>query len=206
MHPDKPAASHTGLFILAFIVFLIAGLIGYGGSLYNHLQTCDEAVATNWSGVLNMYRRRADLLPNVIASVQTYAAHERELLTELADARASMLQGLNADSNDPQSLQHLQQAQQKFSSGLGHLLAIAERYPELKANTLFQELIVELEGSENRIAYARDRFIGAVAEYNLAVRRFPSNFVAEAFDFKRRPNFDEADVASIQRPPVVKAP
>ena len=104
MHPDKPAASHTGLFILAFIV-LLAGLIGYGGSLYNHLQTCDEAVATNWSGVLNMYRRRADLLPNVIASVQTYAAHERELLTELADARGLKLSQGNVDTGASQQQQ-----------------------------------------------------------------------------------------------------
>lgn len=205
MHSKKPTLSRAMILILGLIIFL-GGLASYGGSLYNDLQMYDEAVASNWSGVLNMYRRRADLLPNVIASVQTYAAHERELLTELADARVTLMQGLDSDSSNPQSLQYLQQAQQKFSNGLGHLLAIAERYPELKANTLFQELIVELEGSENRIAYARDRFIGAVADYNLAVRRFPSNLIAQACDFKRRPNFDEADIENLKRPPIVKAP
>jgi len=205
MLAKKPAVSH-GMILILGLVLLIGGVAGYGGSLYNDLQMYDEAVASNWSGVLNMYRRRADLLPNVIASVQTYAAHESALLTELADARATLIQGLNADSKAPQSLQRFQQAQQKFSSGMGHLLAIAERYPELKADTLFHELIVELEGSENRIAYARDRYIGAVANYNLAVRRFPSNLVAQACDFERRPNLDEPDVENIKRPPLVKAP
>jgi LemA protein len=185
-------------------VILIAMSVAFGVSLYNDIQARDETVKASWSEVLNMYRRRADLLPNVIAVVRAYAAHERELLVELADARAAVLQGLNSDNGNHLSLQRLQQSQEKFALGLSHLLAISERYPELKANTLFQELIIELEGSENRISYARGRFIEAVAANNLAIRSFPGNLIAKAYGFKIRPNFNTDDVEAIQRAPVVK--
>lgn len=204
MHPEEPIIRRQFPVLPILLLLVLATGLWFGISTYNDLQVKDEAVSANWSGVMNMYRRRADLLPNVIESVNTYAAHERELLVELTEARSALLGGLDADGGNPQSLARLQQAQQKFSAGLAHLLAIVERYPELKANSLFQGLIVELEGSENRISYARERYIGAVADYNIAVRRFPGNLIARELGLAVRPNFEDRDPQGVQRPPKVK--
>jgi len=206
--PTRPPLSLSiRILIAAGVVIIMAGGLGlYGVSLYNELMMRDESVSANWSEMTNMYRRRADLIPNVINAVQTYAAHERELLAELAEARSAMLANLDISNSNPEALLKLQQNQQKFNSGLGHLLAVAERYPDLKASTLFQDLIVELEGSENRISYARTRFIDAASAYNLSVRQFPSNLIAKEFGFKVRPKYEDENLKAVQQVPTMKAP
>ena len=187
---------------LLCMLLLTLGLAGCG---YNALQTADEQIKSAWSEVLNQYQRRADLVPNLVSVVKGYAAHEREVLTQLTEARARVGSvTLSAQSlDDPQALARFQAAQAELHSALSRLLVVAENYPQLKADAVFRDLQAQLEGTENRITVARNRYIGAVERYNVTVRRFPSNLTARLFGFGIKPQFSVENEAAISRPPVV---
>jgi len=184
------------------IVVLALSLHGCG---YNTLQSTDEQIKAGWSEVLNQYQRRADLVPNVVNVVKGYAAHEKELLTQVTDARARVgaIQATPELINDEQAFAKFQAAQSQLSSSLSRLLVVAENYPQLKADGMFRDLSAQLEGTENRIAVARNRYIKAVQEYNVTVRSFPSNLTAMAFGFKTKPNFSVENEQAIAAPPKV---
>lgn len=170
---------------------------------YNRFVHMDEEVKTAWAQVETQYQRRSDLIPNLVNTVKGYAAHERETLEGVIDARAKATSvNLSADELTPATMAEFQQAQEGVRSALGRLLVVAERYPDLKANQNFQELQAQLEGTENRIAVARERFNTAVRAYNVAVRRFPAVAVAGMFGFERKPYFEAAEKA--QEAPVVE--
>ena len=187
---------------LLFALFAAALLSGCG---YNRIQAQDEAVASQWSEVLNQYQRRADLSPNLVATVRGYAAHEEKVLTEVTNARARVgSTTLSAeDAADPEKLAAFQRAQGELSSALSRLLVVVERYPDLKANQNFLELQSQLEGTENRIAVARNRYIEAVREYNTLVRQFPVNLTAKMFGHEQKPNFSVENEREIQDAPAV---
>ena len=177
-----------------------------GGCGYNRIQTQDEAVKAGWSEVLNQYQRRADLVPNLVNTVKGYAAQEERVLTEVTNARARVgsMQMSAADAADPAKLAAFQQAQAALSSSLGRLLVVSENYPDLKSNQNFLELQSQLEGTENRITVARNRYIAAVQSYNTMVRQFPVNLTAKMFGYATKPNFSVENEASISRPPTVE--
>ena len=183
-------------------VILLAGLSGCG---YNDLQRQDEAISAAWAEVVNQYQRRADLVPNLVETVKGYAAQEKEVLTAVTEARASVgsLQVTPELANDPQALANFQQAQAGMTSALSRLLVVAENYPQLKSDRNFQDLAAQLEGTENRIAVARKRYIEAVQEYNTTVRSFPSNFTAMAFGMEKKPNFTVENEKAISTAPKV---
>jgi LemA protein len=187
---------------LIVLAILILGLCGCG---YNKIQQQDEQVNASWAEVLNQYKRRADLVPSLVKVVQGYAAHERAVLTEVARARASVgsIQASPELMNDPNALARFQSAQGALSAALSRLMVVAERYPALKADSLFRDLQAQLEGTENRIAVARNRFIRAVQDYNTTVRSFPSNLTAMAFGHKTRPSFTVENEKAIATPPAV---
>ena len=189
-------------FRLLSALFAAALLSGCG---YNRIQSQDEAVAGQWSEVLNQYQRRADLIPNLVATVRGYAAHEEKVLTEVTNARARVgSTTLSAeDAADPEKLAAFQRAQGELSGALSRLLVVVEKYPDLKANQNFLELQSQLEGTENRIAVARNRYIEAVREYNTLVRQFPVNLTAKMFGYDQKPNFSVENEAEISRPPTV---
>ena len=178
--------------VLAVIAFAVMGLVGR----YNAVVGLQEGVEEQWGNVENVYERRADLIPNLVATVKGYATHERETFTAVTEARARATQ-VTAEItpealNDPRLLQQFQQAQDGLSSALGRLMVVVERYPELKANQNFLELQDELEGTENRIAVERRRFNQAAREYNTTIRRFPTNVIAGMFGFDKRAYFEAA--------------
>ena len=177
------------------------------GCGYNDIQALDEEVDAAWSEVLNQYQRRADLIPNLVNTVKGYAAHERETLEAVVRAR-SQVAGIKATSelvNDPQAFQKFQEAQRELSSSLARLLAVVEQYPDLKANESFRDLMGQLEGTENRIAVARKRYIDKVADYNKLVRFFPTNLTAKyLLHADVKPNFTVPDEKAVSRPPDVK--
>lgn len=169
---------------------------------YNGLVEKDEAVATAWSNVETQYQRRADLIPNLVNTVKGYAAHESETLESVITARSAATSiNLTADELTPEKIAEYQAAQQQVRSALGRLIAIAENYPDLKANQNFLELQAQLEGTENRIAVARKEFNEIAQTYNVSVRRFPANLVASIFGFEKKAYF-EADEAAEQAPVV----
>jgi LemA protein len=172
------------------------------GCGYNTIQQKDEAVNAAWSQVLNVYKRRADLVPNLVATVQGYAGHERQVLTEVTEAR-SRVGSINVSADDPASLQQYQQAQSQLGSAIGRLLLVSENYPQLQANQNFLALQAQLEGTENRIAVERMRYIEAVQDYNTYIRKFPVNLTAMMFDYETRPNFTVENEAQIQQAPQV---
>lgn len=181
---------------------VIALVVIFGYSSYNGLVTKDEAVSTAWSNVETQYQRRADLIPNLVNTVKGYAAHESETLESVVAARASATSiHLSVEELTPEKLQQYQQAQHEVRSALGRLIAVAENYPDLKANQNFLELQAQLEGTENRIAVARKEFNAAAQTYNVAVRRFPANLVAGIFGFEKKAYF-EADATAAQAPVV----
>ena len=189
---------------------LMAGwglLLALAGCGYNEIQGLDEETDAAWSEVLNQYQRRADLIPNLVNVVKGYAAHERETLESVTQARAAVA-GIKATPelvNDPAAFQRFQEAQAKLSSSLARLLAVAEAYPDLKANENFRDLQSQLEGTENRIAVARKRYIDKVADYNKAVRFFPTNLTAKyILHMDVKPTFTVADEKAVSRPPDVK--
>ena len=186
------------------LLALLAALL-LSGCGYNRIQAQDETVNSQWSEVLNQYQRRADLIPNLVATVRGYAAHEEKVLTEVTNARARVGSvTLSAEeAADPAKLAAFQRAQGELSSALSRLLVVAENYPDLKANQNFLELQSQLEGTENRIAVARNRYIEAVREYNTLVRQFPVNLTAMLFGYEQKPNFTVENEAEISRPPPV---
>jgi LemA protein len=190
---------------LIYAVSLLAGLATLSGCGYNTLQSTDEQITASWAEVLNQYQRRADLVPNLVNVVQGYAAHEKEILTQVTEARAKVgsIQVTPELLNDPQAFQRFQAAQAQMTSALSRLLAVAENYPNLKADAVFRDLQAQLEGTENRIAVARNRYIKAVQEYNVTVRSFPSNLTAMLFGFKTKPSFAVENEKELAKPPKV---
>ena len=193
---------HSRFLSFAFAVMLSLLLTGCG---YNHFQALDEQTSAAWSEVLNQYQRRADLVPNIVATVKGEAAFEQETLTKVIEARAkaTSIQVTPATLNDPAAFSKFQAAQGELGSALSRLMAVSERYPDLKTNQGFRDLRVQLEGTENRITVARNRYIKTVLEYNVLARSFPSNLTAMLFGYKVKPNFTVASEAQISAPPVV---
>lgn len=187
------------------LVFLAILLCWQGITSYNQLQASDEWVTASWSQVLNQYRRRADLIPNVIALTKTYAGHESAIFAELAKARQFANSVAAPDGRDPKALERFRLAQAGLTVQLGRLLGLVEKYPELKADKIFQDLTVQLEGTENRIAYARQRYIDNVTRYNTGIRQFPGNLIAQACGLRARPNFTDSDAAGIATAPRLDA-
>jgi LemA protein len=169
---------------------------------YNTLQVQDEQVKSAWSEVVNQYQRRADLIPNLVNTVKGFAAQEQAVLIGVTEARAKATQ-IKVDANDPASLQQFQAAQSEVSSALSRLMVVVERYPELKSDQNFRDLQAQLEGTENRITVARNRYIQAVQDFNVTVRRFPTNLTAMLFGYKVKPNFTVENEAAIAKPPTV---
>ena len=165
----------------------------------------DEAVNAAWSQVLNQYQRRADLVPNLVNTVKGYAAQEQQVLTEVTNARANVgaIKATPELINDPVAFQKFVQAQNQLQGALSRLLLVAENYPQLKSDALFRDLQSQLEGTENRIAVARNRYIKSVQEYNTTVRQFPTNLTAMLFKMDVKPNFTVADEAAVSAPPKV---
>lgn len=184
------------------ILFLALTLSGCG---YNTFQRLDEETKANWSEVLNQYQRRADLVPNLVNTVKGYASHEREVLTEVTEARARVgsIQATPELVDDPEAFVRFQQAQAQMTSALSRLLVVAENYPQLKADANFRDLQAQLEGTENRITVARNRYIQSVKDYNIAVRSFPNNLTAMVFNYEPKPTFTVEDEKAVSRPPTV---
>lgn len=175
------------------------------GCGYNTLQSNDEQVKAGWSEVLNQYQRRSDLVPNLVNTVKGFAAQEKEVLTRVTEARARVgaVQATPELVNDPQAFARFQAAQGELSGALSRLLVVAENYPQLKSDANFRDLQAQLEGTENRIAVARNRYIKTVQDYNVTVRSFPSNLTAMAFGFKMKPNFTVEDERAVSKAPAV---
>lgn len=192
-------------------LMLLFATLSLSGCGYNTFQTADEKVKAAWAEVLNQYQRRADLVPNLVNTVKGEAGFEQDTLTRVVEARARAT-GIQATPeliNDPAAFQKFQAAQGQLTSALSRLMVVVESYPALKSNQSFQKLRAQLEGTENRITVARNRFIQAVQEYNVAVRSFPSNFTAMIFGYKTKASFTVENEAEISKPPAVnfdKAP
>jgi LemA protein len=169
---------------------------------YNTFQTQDEQVKSAWSEVINQYQRRADLIPNLVNTVKGFAAQEQAVLIGVTEARAKATQ-VKVDANDPESLKQFQAAQGELSSALSRLMVVVEKYPELKSDQNFRDLQAQLEGTENRITVARNRYIQSVQDYNVTVRKFPTNLTAMVFGYKVKPNFTVENEAAIAKPPTV---
>jgi LemA protein len=176
------------------------------GCGYNALQTQDEAVGAAWSEVVNQYQRRADLIPNLVNVVKGYAAHEEKVLTGVTEARsrATSIQVTPEMLDDPEALKKFQAAQGELTSALKSLIAVSENYPNLKADQNFRDLQAQLEGTENRITVARNRYIESVQIYNGTVRKFPTNLTAMLFGMERKQNFTVENEAEIAKPPAVE--
>ncbi|MDA8259620.1 MAG: LemA family protein [Betaproteobacteria bacterium] len=189
--------------LLAVLALAASLLSGCG---YNQIQINDEAVTAAWSEVLNQYKRRADLIPNLVSVVQGYASHEKDVLTRVTEARANVA-GLKATPeliNDPAAFAKFQKAQGELGGALARLLVVAENYPQLKADTNFRDLQAQVEGTENRITVARNRYIKNVQEYNVSVRTFPNNLTAMVMSWKPKANFTVEDEKAISTPPAIK--
>ncbi|MBL8505915.1 MAG: LemA family protein [Methylobacillus glycogenes] len=183
-------------------VVLALSLSGCG---YNTFQALDEQVNADWSEVLNQYQRRADLVPNLVNTVKGYASHEKEVLTQVADARSKVgsIQATPELINDEQAFTRFQAAQGQMTSALSRLMAVAENYPQLKADANFRDLQAQLEGTENRVTVARNRYIKSVQAYNTTIRQFPNNMTAKMFDYKAKPNFSVENEREISKAPAV---
>lgn len=190
------------LFFSTIMAVMVLSLSGCG---YNTFQTTDEKVKSAWAEVLNQYQRRADLIPNLVNTVKGETSFEQQTLTQVVEARARATSIIATPEliNDPSAFQKFQAAQGQLTGALSRLLAISENYPNLKANQGFQDLRVQLEGTENRITVARNRYIQSVQEYNVAVRSFPSNLTAMLFGYKVKPSFTVEDEKAISSPPKV---
>jgi LemA protein len=187
---------------IAPVLIAAALLAGCG---YNTLQTQDEQVKSAWSEVINQYQRRADLIPNLVNTVKGYAAQEQQVLLGVTEARAKVgsIQATPELVNDPQALAKFQAAQGQLTSALSRLIAVTENYPQLKSDQNFRDLQAQLEGTENRITVARNRYIQAVQNYNVTVRSFPQNLTARMFGYTPKPNFTVDNEAQISKPPTV---
>ncbi|HET7831630.1 MAG TPA: LemA family protein [Gallionella sp.] len=176
------------------------------GCGYNTFQTTDEQIKSSWAEVLNQYQRRADLIPNLVNTVKGYAAQEQTVLLGVTEARAKVgsIQATPELLNDPEAFARFQAAQGQLTSALSRLLVVSENYPQLKSDQNFRDLQAQLEGTENRITVARNRYIKAVQEYNVAVRSFPTNLTAMLFGYKVKPSFTVENEKAISRPPTVE--
>lgn len=188
-----------------FLAGALASAVLLQGCGYNTLQQADEQIKAAWAEVINQYQRRADLIPNLVNTVAGFAAQEQQVLLGVTSARAKVgsIQATPELINDPQAFTRFQQAQGELSSALSRLLVVVERYPELKSDQNFRELQAQLEGTENRIAVARNRYIKAVQEYNVVVRSFPSNLTAMLFSFREKPQFTVGNQKDIITAPKV---
>jgi LemA protein len=187
----------------ALLVLCLAALLS--GCGYNALTSGDEQIKASWAEVLNQYQRRADLIPNLVKTVEGFAKQERDVLVQVTEARSrvSAIQATPEMVNDPQALQQFQAAQGQLSSALSRLLVTVERYPELKSDANFRDLQAQLEGTENRITVARNRYIDTVRQYNTLARSFPTNITAMLFGFDVKPSFTVENEAEIAKPPEV---
>jgi len=187
---------------IARLLLIVALSWGLGGCGYNDIQSADEATRSAWSEVLNQYQRRADLIPNLVATVRGFAEQEKEVLTRVTQARAQVGQ-VQVDPADPESLKRFEQAQREVGSALSRLLVVAEAYPQLRSDAAFRDLQAQLEGTENRITVARKRYIDAIQRYNVLVRQFPVNLTAMVFGYPPKPPFAVEDEKAIATPPRV---
>lgn len=190
------------IYLKLLTVLLLLNLSGCG---YNNFQSLDEEAKASWAEVLNQYQRRADLIPNLVNVVKGYAAHEKDVLTQVANAR-SKVGGMQVTAdvlNDPEAFSKFQAAQGQLSSALSRLMAVSENYPNLKADQGFRDLQAQLEGTENRITVARNRYIETIKVYNVAVRSFPQNLTAMMFGYKTKPLFTVENEKAISAPPTV---
>jgi LemA protein len=189
----------------AWMVLVAAFAMLLSGCGYNALQSGDEQVKAAWSEVLNQYQRRADLVPNLVNTVKGFANQEMELITRVTEARSRVgqIQATPELVDNPEAFARFQAAQRDLSGALSRLLVVAENYPQLKSDANFRDLQAQLEGTENRIAVARNRYIKAVEQYNTTVRSFPTNLTAMAFGHKVKPNFTVEDEKAIATPPKV---
>jgi LemA protein len=190
------------LLVSLLVGFACANLAGCG---YNKLQNQDEAVKAAWSEVVNQYQRRADLIPNLVATVKGFAAQEERVLVGVTEARAraTSIQLTPELLNDPEAFKKFQESQNQLTAALKTLLSTVEAYPDLKSNENFRDLQAQLEGAENRITVARNRYIDAVRGYNVTVREFPTNLTAKWFDFEVKPNFTVENEAAVSTAPAV---
>jgi len=189
--------------ILALIA--VVATLGLSGCGYNDIQRTDEATKSAWSEVLNQYKRRADLIPNLVNTVKAFATQEQQVFIQVTEARSRVgsIQATPELINDPAAFKRFQDAQASMSSALSRLLVVAENYPQLKSDQNFRDLQAQLEGTENRIAVARTRYIKAVQEYNVLVRQFPVNLTAMMFGYQTKANFTVEDEKAIAAPPAV---
>jgi LemA protein len=189
--------------ILAILAVAAAAMLS--GCGYNEIQRADEGVNAAWSEVVNQYQRRADLIPNLVETVKGFAAQEKDVLVGVTEARAKVGQvNINPQTvNDPATLQRFQEAQAGLSSALSRLMVVVEKYPELKSDKNFLELQAQLEGTENRITVARNRYIQSVQQFNTLVRQFPVNLTAMMFGYQTKPNFTVENEAAIRTAPKV---
>jgi LemA protein len=187
------------------VMLLAATVLGLSGCGYNDMQRGDEQIKGSWSEVLNQYQRRADLVPNLVNTVKGFAAQEQQILIQVTEARSRVgsIQATPELINDPAAFAKFQQAQAGLSSALSRLLVVSENYPQLKSDANFRDLQAQLEGTENRIAVARNRYIKSVQEYNTLIRTFPNNLTAMMFSYQVKPNFAVENEKAIAAPPVV---
>jgi LemA protein len=186
----------------AILILAATTLSGCG---YNDIQRSDEQVKSAWSEVLNQYQRRADLIPNLVNTVKGFAAQEQQILIQVTEARSRVgsIQATPELLNDPAAFRRFQEAQGAMSNALSRLLVVAENYPQLKSDANFRDLQAQLEGTENRITVARNRYIKSVQEYNVLIRQFPVNLTAMMFSYQTKPNFAVEDEKAIAKPPTV---
>lgn len=190
---------------VSYLLFLVLTVFTAGCG-YNTLQSQDEQIKSAWSEVLNQYQRRADLVPNLVNTVKGYAAHEEKVLTEVTEARTKV-SAINLTPemlSDEAALQKFAAAQKEMGAALGRLIAVAENYPQLKADGAFRDLQAQLEGTENRVTVARRRYIDAVQAYNTTVRSFPSNLTAKVFGMTTKAHFTVENEAAVSKTPEVK--
>jgi len=183
----------------------VVAALALGGCGYNDIQKNDEQTTAAWSEVVNQYQRRADLVPNLVNTVKGFAAQEQQILTQVTEARSRVgsIQATPELVNNPEAFKRFQEAQAGMSSALSRLLVVSENYPQLKSDANFRDLQAQLEGTENRIAVARNRFITAVQTYNVGIRSFPVNLTAMVFGYKVKPNFTVENEKAISAPPTV---
>jgi len=187
------------------VLIAVVATLGLSGCGYNDIQRTDEATKSAWSEVLNQYKRRADLIPNLVNTVKAFATQEQQVFIQVTEARSRVgsIQATPELINDPAAFKRFQDAQASMSSALSRLLVVAENYPQLKSDQNFRDLQAQLEGTENRIAVARNRYIKSVQEYNVLVRQFPVNLTAMVFGYQVKANFTVEDEKAIAAPPAV---
>ncbi|OWQ46814.1 hypothetical protein CDL60_14700 [Roseateles noduli] len=205
VQPTVRATVGARLRATAAAALIVGAPMALTGCGYNEFQSLDEQVNASWSEVLSQYQRRSDLIPNIVNTVKGEASFEQDTLTKVVEARAkaTSIQVTPELARDPAALQKFQAAQGELSGALSRLMVVSERYPQLQANQGFRDLRVQLEGTENRITVARNRYIKSVQEYNVLTRRFPSNLTAKIFGYETKPNFTVQNEAAISAPPTV---